>query len=295
MRNRCEHQQEVKTFLSERFSTRSWEITIPHGWGNENYYAHGNDRVYFVKLNTSVANYQAMASIGLTPPVLATGVLEDGTSLLVQPYVTGRTPTRHDFRNDLDHFARMVARMHHSPEVSRVLPPAPSNQYRMLARQALMHLRLRWEQYKGLVPSMAALVDESLAFLEGRIDQLDGAGVVASHNDICNANWIITPDGQIYLVDLDAMSMDDPACDLGALLWWYYPPELRPRFLDIAGYPGGEQFKQRMQVRMAIHCLSITIPRENSFDQFNPATYGESLTDFLAAVAGEENPQGYNN
>ena len=295
MRNRCEHQQEVETFLSEQFSTRSWELTIPHGWGNENYYAHGNDRAYFVKLNSPIENYQAMASIGLTPPVLATSVLGDGTSLLVQPYVTGRTPTRLDFRNYLEHFARMVATMHRSPKVSRVLPPASSTRYRLLALQALLHLRHRWEQYKGSVTSVAALVDDSLASLEGRIDQMSGAGVEASHNDICNANWIITLDGQIYLVDLDAMSMDDPACDLGALLWWYYPPELRSLFLDIAGYPGDEQFKERMQVRMALHCLSITLPRENSFDQFNPATYGESLTDFLAAVAGEENPQGYNN
>ncbi|HEX9092215.1 MAG TPA: phosphotransferase, partial [Anaerolineales bacterium] len=169
-----------------------------------------------------------------------------------------------------------------------------SNHYRVLAQQALEHLRLRWEQYKGLVPSLEALVDDSLASLESRIDQLKGAGVVASHNDICNANWIITPDGQIYLLDLDAMSMDDPACDLGALLWWYYPPELRPRFLDIAGYPGDEPFKQRMQVRMALHCLSITLPRENSFDQFNPFIYRDSLTDFFAVVAGKENPQGYN-
>jgi hypothetical protein len=44
---------------------------------------------------------------------------------------------------------------------------------------------------------------------------------------------------------------------------------------------------------MALHCLSITLPRERSFDEFDPATYAESLVDFKAILAGEENPQGY--
>ena len=44
---------------------------------------------------------------------------------------------------------------------------------------------------------------------------------------------------------------------------------------------------------MAMHCLSITLPREGSYDRFEPAAYAESLVDFQAALAGEENPQGY--
>jgi hypothetical protein len=87
--------------------------------------------------------------------------------------------------------------------------------------------------------------------------------------------------------------MDDPACDLGALLWWYYPPDLRGSFLDIAGYPGDQEFNLRMRVRMALHCLSITLPREQSFDRFNPERYHEALEDFRAIVDGKENPQGY--
>jgi len=94
-------------------------------------------------------------------------------------------------------------------------------------------------------------------------------------------------------LDLESMSMDDPATDMGALLWWYYPPELRQRFLDIAGYAYDDEFKFRMQFRMATHCLNITLPREGSFDTFDPEGFGESLEDFKAVLNGEENPQGY--
>ena len=87
--------------------------------------------------------------------------------------------------------------------------------------------------------------------------------------------------------------MDDPALDIGTLLWWYYPPELRQRFLDIAGYKYDDEFRLRMRVRMAMHCLSITLPREGSFDSFNPDHYSETLIDFRAILNGKENPQGY--
>jgi hypothetical protein len=87
------------------------------------------------------------------------------------------------------------------------------------------------------------------------------------------------------------MSLDDPALDIGATLWWYYPPAMWQRFLEIAGHANDESFQFRMHVRMAMHCLSITLPREGSFDQFDPASYAESLTDFRAILAGEENPE----
>ena len=87
--------------------------------------------------------------------------------------------------------------------------------------------------------------------------------------------------------------MDDPAFDLGALLWWYYPPDRRGRFLEIAGYRYDDEFKLRMQVRMALHCLNITLPRDGSFDRFNPESYNEALVDFRAILDGGENPQGY--
>jgi thiamine kinase-like enzyme len=76
-----------------------------------------------------------------------------------------------------------------------------------------------------------------------------------SHNDICNANWLLTPQGRLYLIDLELMSLDDPAVDIGATLWWYYPPELRRRFLEVVGYADDESFRIRMRVRMAMHCL----------------------------------------
>ena len=294
MQDRQQHQQEVLTFLQTHFSSRHWEFSLPKmGTGHETYFACGNGHNYFIKLGVQIARYEAMSSLSLTPQVLASGYLEDGTSLVVQPCIAGRIPTRKDYRLYLEPIAGTINKMHQSLELQSVLPAASSELYKDVGLEAVNRLQQRWEHYKAQVPGVAELVDESLALLARQVHSFRGAGLVASHNDICNANWLISSGGQIYLVDLELMSLDDPACDIGATLWWYYPPELRHRFLEIVGHADDEQFQLRMQVRMALHCLAIMLPRAQSYDEFDPASFAGDLTDFKAIVSGKENPQGY--
>jgi len=113
------------------------------------------------------------------------------------------------------------------------------------------------ERYKAQVPSAIEFVDESQEHIEKQVNQFSGEGLVASHGDICNATWIFASDGKIYLIDFDMLKTDDPAADLGALLWWYYPPELRESFLEMAGYRYDDAFKLRMQIRMAMHTVLV--------------------------------------
>ncbi len=291
--NRTRHQLSVRAFLDREFSDKDWNFSLPHGWGTETYFAYGNKGAYFIKLGAPISNYEAMASLGLTPPVIASGVLEDGTNLLVQPFIRGRKPSWADFRHHIQQVAGVIYRMQHSAEIRSVLPRAYTECYNLLGLNALSRLRHRWDTYKTELPTVAGWVDESLDQLAWQVERLKGTGTLIAHNDICNANWLVTTDEHIYLIDLDSMSLDDPAQDLGALLWWYYPPELRGRFLELAGYHDDEQLRVRMRLRMAMHCLSILLPREGSYDCFQADKFIDSLTDFRAILSGEENPQGY--
>jgi thiamine kinase-like enzyme len=291
MQDRRQHQPEVRGFLQKHFLCPHWRFSLPSGTGHETYFAYSNESAYFVKLGVQTARYEALDALGLIPPVLAAGNLEDGSSIIVQSYLEGRTPSRKDYRLHLEQFAAALDRMHHSADLQRVLPAASSDRYNLAGLAALDRLQQRWAYYRVQVPQVADFVDESLAALAGQVQSFTGKGLVASHNDICNANWLITPDGRLYLTDLELMSLDDPALDIGATLWWYYPPELWPRFLEIAGYPNDASFHFRMRVRMALHCLSITLPRQGSFDPFDSATYAEALTDFRAILAGGANPE----
>jgi thiamine kinase-like enzyme len=292
--NRSEHQLEVKSFLQKQFNQRHWKFALPHSYGNETYIAESQCGTFFVKLGSPVANYEAMASLGLSPQVITAGSLADGTPILVQPFLLGRIPNRQDFHIFLEQIAGMIGKMHHSDLMRNTLPAPFSEHYGQLGLQALANVQQRWARFKSLVPAQSAWVDEKIAWLAKQLRELQGSWAVASHNDICNANWIITPEGHIYIIDLDAMSIDDPAADLGAILWWYYPPGLRKRFIEHARSTFDESLRYRMRLRMAIHCLHIIIPRDQSFDQFMPAHFPQALVDFKAVVCGEENPQGYN-
>lgn len=293
MQYRQFHKPEVQAFLARHLGDVRWELTLPSGHGNETYFARSDRLRCFVKLNVQIARYQAMASLSLTPPVLSYGHLADGTTLIVQPFVDGRNPTRKDYRTHLERFARIINQTHHSSELQAVLPPRSSDRYRYVGMEWLANIRQRWEQQRALVPEVAKFVDESLDNLTRQVQSFEGGGLIASHNDICNGNWLVTPEGRLYLVDLEGMSLDDPAVDIGATLWWYYPPALRQQFLEIVGYARDEPFRLRMQVRMAMHCLHIILPRQGSFDAFNPMSFAEALNDFRAIFTGEENPQGY--
>jgi len=291
--NRRTHQQEVRSFLQKHLSIHNWSFSLPRGSGMETYFAQGNGRSYFVKVGAPIERYLAIAEIGLTPPVLAFGQLESGLSIIVQPLITGRRPSQRDYRDQLEKVAVLIRKMHDHPKTKRILQPPSSNLHKEAGLRALNQLCQKWGCNKAQVPNIAEFIENSLEKLSQQVNLFSSEGLVAAHNDICNANWLFASDGRIYLIDFESMLLDDPALDMGALLWWYYPPELRQRFLEIAGYPYDQEFKFRMQVRMAIHCLNITLPREQSFDSFNSNSYSESLNDFRAILDGKENPQGY--
>ena len=246
-----------------------------------------------MKVGVQAERYLAMAEIGLTPSVLVDGQLDNGLSVIVQPFMAGRRPSRLDYWDQLTEVAGLIRKMHPHPRIKKVLQAVSSNFYKDAGLLALNRLRQKWEHYKVQVPTVAEFVDNSFEYLTEQVNLFSGEGLVVSHGDICNANWLFASDGKIYVLDFESMAMDDPALDMGALLWWYYPPELRQRFLEVAGYRYDDEFKFRMRIRMAMHCLDITLPRERSFDSFDPSTYHESLRDFRAILNGEENPEGY--
>ena len=293
MPDRQEHQQEVRGFLQKHLSIPDWSFSLPRGSGMESYFAKGNGQSYFVKVGGQVERYLAMAEIGLTPPVLVYGQLDNGLSVIVQPFIAGRRPSRLDYWDQLMGVAGLIREMHHHSRINKVLPAVSSNFHKDAGLLALDRLRQKWEHYKVQVSTVSEFVDNSFEYLAEQVNLFSGEGLVVSHGDICNSNWLFASDGKIYLLDFESMSIDDPALDMGALLWWYYPPELRQKFLDIAVYRYDDEFKFRMRVRMAMHCLAVTLPRERSFDSFDPNTYHESLRDFRAILNSEENPEGY--
>jgi thiamine kinase-like enzyme len=288
---RQQHRDEVESYLRGKFGGGKWTLTLPRGSGRETYAAWGAEDRLFVKLNTDVVRAVAMAEAGISPAVVDVGKLEDSTVIVVQEWVEGRYPGRIDYEQRLEPVASTISEMHMNEGVRATLPAVSSNSFSGAGLRAVGRVRERWEGVRGQVGEATRLVDEWLDELEMRVGQFRGEGLVASHNDLCWDNWLFQADGRIYIVDLDMMGLDDPALDVGITLWWYYAPELWRRFIGYAWYVDDEGFRERMWARIALHCLSITLPRAGSFDQFDGKGFTERLRDFRAALAGKWNPE----
>jgi len=291
--DRLQHKSEVISFLESNFASQNWMLSLPpKGSERESYCARSDGHSLFIKLGVQIERYQVISKLGLSPQVIEIGQLEDGMSIVVQSQIDGRKPSRKDFHQYLEKFAQIIRKTHESESLSQILPQKISDLHKDVGLETLNMIEHRWEKCKSSVPASVKYVDESLGYLRNQINQFGSKGLVASHNDICNANWIMTDD-RIYLIDFDSMSQDDPATDLGAFLWWYYPPKMRSKFLKIVGYENDDTIHERMKIRMAMHCLHIILPRENSFDTFGPDAFDNLLDDFRAVISGEENPKGY--
>ena len=101
----------------------------------------------------------------------------------------------------LNNSRQPLARCIIAPQVKQVLPKASSNLYSTTGSESLAHIQQKWEYYKSQVPGVSGFVDENSDYLRQQVMDFQGTGLVASHNDICNANWLISPEGALYLID----------------------------------------------------------------------------------------------
>ena len=181
---RQKHLQEVHNFLERHFPIQDWKFSIPGGTGMETYFAQGSEQAYFVKVGAPLERYQVMAEIGLTPPLLACGQLESGSSIMVQPLIDGRNPSKREYQCQLEEVAALIHKMHHDERLRETLPPVPSYLHKDAGIRAWSSLRKRWEHYSAQIPNVAEFVDRSLDELESHISHFSMGGLVSSHNDI---------------------------------------------------------------------------------------------------------------
>ena len=186
--------------MPKQLSVHDGLFSLPEGSGKETYFVRGSDREYFVKVGAPIERYLAMAGIGVTVPVLTFGPLESsGTSIIVQARIKGRKPSQKDYWDQLEKVAKHIYTLHNHPQMKQIVPSASSSLHKEVATLALHHLRQKWERYKAKAPDVAGFVDNILLQIAEQISTFSTAGLVNSHNDICNANWLFASDGNIYL------------------------------------------------------------------------------------------------
>jgi len=293
MENQYRHKEEVERFLQNTLHMETWEFLSTNGSGNEKYIAASDGKKYFVKLDVQLARYEILGDLGISPKIINSGFLEDGKTIIIQEYVTGHNPSPKDFQTHIYEIATILANVHNSKKLQKVLKKSEIKTYQEAALKAFYEIVDKWEYYKNELSAYTVYIDNSLKQIQSNIYKIEGNNLVSAHNDICMANWLISDNGLVFLVDFESMQMEDPTVDIGALLWWYYPPDMRKTFCDIMKVDYSSALRNRMQIRMAMHCLNIMLPRKDSFDVFDLDWFAMFFDDFKAIMEGKDNPKGY--
>jgi len=127
---------------------------------------------------------------------------------LVQEHISGRIPSRSDFQKKLAIFAQIIRDTHQSEHVIRILPERDIESYSQAGLDIIECISRRWKKFRSQVPSVVEYVEEKIEYLKAEVTKFSGSGLVASHNDVCNGNWLIADDGTVYLLDYEGMSLD---------------------------------------------------------------------------------------
>ena len=220
------------------------------------------------------------AEAGLAPRVLfwQPGPFElGGQPVIVSEYVASPPLDRAWFHDHLRQAATLLARLHRDADLTDALEAMDRGQARSdclaAARgaRALLEERLVALAAREWSPAVADVLNRltaHLAWFGARIQPnraaFAGQRVGPVHGDVQRGNWLAGPDGRVYLVDWDKAWLDDPALDVGMLLYWYVDPALWPVFLrEYAtggdARPDVDALLIRARIRYPLHALSLCL------------------------------------
>jgi hypothetical protein len=185
---------------------------------------------YFVKLMwpPGAAATRAASEIGLAPRVRATGQLADGRAVLIQDFLIGTSGAERRGREWIlrhaDDLADLFASLARRTDLQATLPRRQSERpvERAEVRLRDMHFVLQEIQTMGWTDGRRGenMLGRVRALSDALPDTPHALGPV--HGDPQWANWLITPEGRVYLVDWDHARLDDPVTDPARLAWWLF-------------------------------------------------------------------------
>jgi hypothetical protein len=194
-------------------------------------------RRYFVKLMwpPGAAATLAAAEVGLAPRVLATSRLADGRAIVVQDFVSGASGADPAVRAWMlahaDDLADLFASLARRCDLQSSLPRRLSDSPRERAEVRVHDMQLVADELRGsgwADLGRAALMLARVRDVSSALPDVRHV-LVPVHGDPQWANWLLSFERRLFLVDWDHARLDDPVTDPARLAWWLFPPGPRRR------------------------------------------------------------------
>lgn len=214
-----------------------WEITPAGGQTGEAYIARSGEQKLFLKRNSSPF-LAVLSAEGIVPRLLWTKRLENGDVVTAQHWLPGRELRPNEMKCGA--VAELLRKIHRSKDLLGML--------KRMGKQTLTPGTFLEELMKRAqnVPRTEPEIQEALRFLQEKVGSVQFAPRVVCHSDMNHNNWLLSNEGDLYLIDWDNSIIADPALDLGMLLNEYVEKSEWRKWIEHYGLEIGENVQLRL-------------------------------------------------
>jgi thiamine kinase-like enzyme len=218
---------------------KEWEIRPAGGLTGDAYVAEKNGKRLFLKRNTSPF-LAVLSAEGIVPKLVWTKRMENGDVITAQEWLEGRELTHQEMQQE--QVAELLHKIHHSIELLHMLM--------RLGKKPLTSDELFINIKKKLTEINLMHYDEEIGIALKSLDQLlpktRRQDLVVCHSDLNHNNLILTNDHDLFLVDWDNATIQDPVTDYGMILNWYVPRERWDDWIEKYGPSNSDYLLERM-------------------------------------------------
>jgi len=278
------NKDKVRLILQQHFPQTKWNISLPDdGQHKASYIAQSDELQVFIKFDVPIEAIQRLSEIQVAPPFVASGLYE-GSSYVVQEYITGRYPDCRWFANHLPYLNEFIRCYHSDHQLASLLAQTMTTHY---AEHVALDLAALETQFRSLnadglhAPEIVSAFDK----LKNQAHTLRCNKMIPVHPDPNTKNLRLV-DTRLLMVDWDNLQLSDPMRDAGLLLWWYVSPKQWPIFFQAYGLVLDENLVNRIYWWAARSSFAIALWHvEHEFD------CTDFLQDFIAAMNKLNNPR----
>lgn len=230
----------------EHLLGQDWEIVSAGGATGEAFFAIKDGQKLFLKRNSSPF-LAVLSAEGIVPKLIWTRRMENGDVITAQQCLVGREFKAEEMAGE--HTPKLLRKIHQSKPLLNMMTRMEKTPYGPATMLQDVESTLD-KEFLNL-----SIVRKALAFLQRELVHIHCDEWAVCHGDVNHNNWLISEEGEVYLIDWDSAMIADPAVDLGLLLHWYIPKNDWGRWL--AHY--GTVLTDDLELRMKWYTIAQTL------------------------------------
>lgn len=223
-----------------------WEIIPAGGATGKAFFASKNNEKLFLKRNSSPF-LAVLSAEGIVPKLIWTKRMENGDVITAQECLNGREFKPGEMTQD--GVAELLKKIHESSPLLSMLGRIGKAPYKpeMMLEEVTSMLDEELVSHHS--------VHQALEFLDNELLNVTCETFTVCHGDVNHNNWLLSENGEIYLIDWDGAAIADPAMDIGPLLYWYIPRDAWDHWLAIYGLEFSDDLQMRLKWYVIAHTL----------------------------------------